>query len=526
MASGGRFCPACGERFFGNERICPADGCKLITAPVTEDLSGVTLNGKYKIARKLGEGGFGTVYEGFHLGLNKEVAVKVLNPELRGNELVVKRFLNEVQAITRLSHPHTVATHDLDQTDDGLLFLVMEKVEGKTLARMMAEEGEKSAALPWQRVVGIIAQVCESLEEAHEKGVIHRDLKPENIIVADRFGVKDYVKVLDFGIAKIVSDKPFNTLTEKGKLVGSPPYMSPEHCKGEELDGRSDLYSLGIMMYQMLTGRLPFRAKTPEHMLISHTTEDPIPIPEVAPDLKIPVELEKIVMRLLKKNRDERYRTAGDLKAALLYALETPEQGGFHDLMTRKDIDFTVEMEAKKTLKDFSAKRSGKFLYFAILALAAIASAAVVFFLRMKKDDAGEAVVSAPVVIPIETRDIHEIAAKDTYSAAETVTAQDIIEIPTPVDLKPLQKAVPAREKRHEKHDTAMTAEMTTVEPKEPLKEKKASEKKDTEAKQPEKKKEKTETDKYKSPEKKPYKKGKEGIKGRAGDMFDELDGL
>jgi len=268
---------------------------------------GRVLAGKFKIVQLLGEGGMGAVYVGEQqLGpKTRKVAVKTLHSHLSRDEGVRARFQREVGTLASLEHPNTVQVYDFGTSDDGLLYIVMEFVQGRSIADHLEKEGPMRA----DRVEKILQQMCGSLAEAHAQGIIHRDLKPDNVILTERAGQKDFVKVLDFGIAKRSGEEDRNEakLTQQGMVLGTPPYMSPEQFTGQPLDARSDIYSLAVMAYEMLTGTLPFEAKTAWEWATLHMTAAPNPI-EAAPNgAALPEAARSSVMRALAKNKEQRF---------------------------------------------------------------------------------------------------------------------------------------------------------------------------------------------------------------------------
>ena len=274
---------------------------------IASDLVGQTLDTKYQIIAKLGAGGMGAVYKARRIHIGDSVAIKVLHPELVGDQQAIERFRREAQAAARLKHPNAVGIHDFAVSGGGLAYIVMELVEGKSLATIIKKQGPLDPSF----VADILSKVCSALDEAHHQKIVHRDLKPDNILVRRiRKGIE--VKVLDFGIAKLRDLSPeVNTLTEKGMVVGTPLYMSPEQCMGDEIDGRSDIYSLGVVLYEMLTGVLPFQSPIPTAVIVQHVTVTPQPLSEI--NNEIPPGVEKAVMRALEKAKEERPQTAGEL---------------------------------------------------------------------------------------------------------------------------------------------------------------------------------------------------------------------
>ncbi|OFX19578.1 MAG: hypothetical protein A2V77_10440 [Anaeromyxobacter sp. RBG_16_69_14] len=302
--------------------------CAFCGAPIVPEQKGEpdpfigqTFRGTYFIQQKVGGGGMGQVYKALHVTLDVPVALKILNKALLADPTVVQRFHREARAASRLRHPNVISVTDFGQTDDGTLFMAMEFVAGKSLGRLIAEEFPISE----KRVVNIGAQILSALAEAHANQILHRDLKPENVMLEPRRDEPDSVKVLDFGIAKIqMPGDGARTLTQKGLVCGTPGYMSPEQWSDEELDARSDLYSVGVILYEMLTGKLPFEAQTPMEMVRKHLTERAAPPSARCPDHAVSPDLEALVMRAISADRDGRPASAEDMRADLLACVLLP----------------------------------------------------------------------------------------------------------------------------------------------------------------------------------------------------------
>jgi len=285
------------------------------------------------VLAKVGQGGMGSVYKALHLAFDEMRALKVIAPELLTDELFVKRFKHEAVITRRLQHPNAVRVDDIDEAEDARPFIVMEFIEGKSLKKLIREEGP----LPTPRVLSIIKQAASALDAAHRLGMVHRDIKPDNIALVDAPD-GEMVKVLDFGIAKMkearMGEAAGMTLTGAGVVIGTPQYMSPEQAmgkRGDELDGRADLYSLGVVMYQMLTADLPFKADTTMEMLLAHMQKPPAPIATLHPELQVPENVAALTMRLLEKNRDLRPASA----RALIQEIEKIEKDLSNPLRTR-----------------------------------------------------------------------------------------------------------------------------------------------------------------------------------------------
>jgi serine/threonine protein kinase len=272
-----------------------------------DPLIGRVINQRFEVVSKIGAGGMGAVYRARQRGMQRDVAIKVLLRELTDNETVLRRFHLEALAVSKLRHPNTIQIFDFGETEDGLLYIAMELLEGRPLLRVLADEHQLSV----KRALHVLQQAAKSLREAHGKGIVHRDLKPDNIFLQTVGEDADFVKVLDFGVAKVADgDGHGKTLTKAGSIFGTPKYMSPEQSRGGDIDARSDLYALGVILYELLTGRVPFNAENPLGILIKHIQEVPPPFGLVRPDLVIPEAVERFVLRLLAKQPDARPQTA------------------------------------------------------------------------------------------------------------------------------------------------------------------------------------------------------------------------
>ncbi len=308
-------CPACASACLVSHRHCPACGADVSQAQVAvgDPFLGTTLAGKYQLNELIGTGAMGRVYRADHLSLDAQVAVKLLNPEIAADQPTAKRFQTEARAASRLRHPNTIQIIDFGQSESGALYIVMELLRGRTLARII----EENAGLSVRRIVELLGQALSALDEAHAAGVVHRDFKPENIFVEMLRTGKEHVKVLDFGIAKLRGEADPN-LTSRGAVCGTPEYMSPEQIRGEELDARSDVYAAGIILYEALCGVRPFETRGPAiEILTAHLQQQPEPPHVRRPDLDIPRAIELVCMKALAKNREQRYRSAAELKAAI-----------------------------------------------------------------------------------------------------------------------------------------------------------------------------------------------------------------
>jgi len=295
----------------------PQGEAAAISEPAAESVTTFDIGFKdsYEVESILGEGGMATVYKVKDKSLQKDFAVKVLRPEFSNKPTVVKRFEQEAIACGALTHPNLVAVYDHAKTKNGSPYLVMDYVEGEDLGKLIKDE----VYLEQARALNIFAQCAEALEYAHAKGIVHRDLKPSNIIVTKSELGGELAKIVDFGIAKIApkNESDLNTLTQTGEIFGSPLYMSPEQCLGNELDARSDIYSFGCLMYESLSGKLPFSGQNPVKTIISHLNETPRDLAKRFPSLRISAGLDRLVMRCLEKEPAQRYQNMTQLRTDL-----------------------------------------------------------------------------------------------------------------------------------------------------------------------------------------------------------------
>jgi len=277
-------------------------------------LEGKVLADRYRILRRIGDGGMATVYLGEHTSIEKQCAIKVLNIAYAHQQDAVDRFLREARAASRIQHENVIDITDFGRAPNGSVFFVMELLAGEDLATLVRREGP----IPWARVRHMALQVCHALAAAHRKGIIHRDLKPENVFRIQRGGDPDFIKVLDFGIARVVhGSMGGRALTSAGTVFGTPAYMSPEQCDGRPADARSDVYSIGVVLFELLTGRPPFMADTPLGYLKQHCFDAPPSLRATAPDANIPERVEAVVLKALAKEMDDRFSGMEALATAL-----------------------------------------------------------------------------------------------------------------------------------------------------------------------------------------------------------------
>jgi serine/threonine-protein kinase len=317
-----KICPTCKTKYSTNVFYCPLEGSKLdddVEAGPSKSIIGTILDDRYRVVSKLGEGGMGAVYMVEHVILKKQMAAKILRDEFARKEDLVKRFQMEAVAASRIGQENIVDVTDFGRTADGNVYFVMEVLDGPNLAQLIKQEGGIAAA----RAVPILLQMCRALHSAHRQGIIHRDLKPENIVLVKRGETPDFVKILDFGISKMIDTGEGRTekLTALGMIVGTPEYMSPEQASGGQVDLRTDIYSLGIIMYEMVTGRLPFAADNALKILVMHQTEEAVPPRTLRPDLDIPPALEQVILRAMSKKREARQQSMEEVGNDLLRAV-------------------------------------------------------------------------------------------------------------------------------------------------------------------------------------------------------------
>jgi serine/threonine-protein kinase len=309
-----RVCPQCGGEYDTTDRFCPKDGTPLRPKAGGDPLIGRVIADRYLILAVLGEGGMGRVYLAEHVKMNRQCAVKVMNPSLLHDDDSHQRFAREASSAASILHPNVAAVFDYGEADK-IVYLVMEYVDGESISTIVGREG----ALDPRRAIDIARQVADGLHAAHELGIVHRDLKPDNIIVTRNKSGKEIPKVVDFGIAKAVTDSREDGLTQSGLVIGTPEYMSPEQLLGDPVDARADIYSLGCILYQMLTGRPAFAAESREQMIRRRLHESPPHIRDLLPDL--PRRLDTTIVHMLARSPKDRMHTAAEARDALDPAL-------------------------------------------------------------------------------------------------------------------------------------------------------------------------------------------------------------
>lgn len=320
-----KVCPTCRVEYAGGEVFCPVDASRLVANPhgdsgrrdPADPLIGTILAGRYEVIRRVGEGGMGLVYEGKHLGIEKRVAIKVLRDDLSRRPDVVERFRQEARSASRIGHQNIVDVSDFGETVRGASYFVMEFLEGEDLADLLARDG----TLETQRACQVVIQCCRALGATHAMHIVHRDIKPENIFLTRRGGKQDFVKIVDFGIAKMsdieTEGVPGRKLTKTGMIFGTPEYMSPEQAAGRELDHRVDIYALGVIFYECLAGRVPFVGDSFMGILTQHLFQEPPRVKDLNPGSKVSAHVEAVVLKALAKNPQDRYQTMDAFADAL-----------------------------------------------------------------------------------------------------------------------------------------------------------------------------------------------------------------
>ena len=330
-----KYCPVCFQKYPANLTRCPKDNKKLVSL-TEQDLVGRELDERYKVLSLLGKGGMGVVYVAEQAMIGRRVALKVLRRDVVTDESSVKRFMIEAKAIANLVSPHTITLHDFGITEEGLLYYTMELLKGLALNDMVKRGGP----LDFKVAADFILQTLESLEEAHEHEILHRDLKPENLFITERRG-KKHLTVLDFGIAKLVGDTSIETVTRTGMICGTPAYLSPEQALGNPAVPASDLYSLAIVFYELLSGSPPFVETTPMKILLKHLNERPEPVHVRNPNVVVPSSIDAFLQKSLEKRPTDRFPDVKSFRQALQAALDVhlhhPETVNLSSLTTTSD---------------------------------------------------------------------------------------------------------------------------------------------------------------------------------------------
>ncbi|MES2178815.1 MAG: serine/threonine-protein kinase [Gemmatimonadota bacterium] len=347
-------CPACGTQYADEARFCTKDGSKLIPMPVggtpargtaigrgeppkaasATSLVNEVLDGRYRIVKKVGEGGMSFVYLATDTATSDRYAIKVLSSALSLDQNAMQRLKREASLGMRLAHPNVCHIIRMGETQEGLVYVVMPFVEGEILS----DRNNRRGTLPLEEVSKFVSDMAAGLHVAHELKIVHRDLKPENIMICKSDDGTERAVVMDFGLAKERrADAELQKLTATGIILGTPEFMSPEQLRGKPLDPRTDVYSLALMTYEMLTGKLPFTGRTQQEMMIARLRNEPMPLRQARPELDLSEGTEKVLAKGMQRNPDDRYSTAPEFATALANSLpgKTPERGGLGRLFGR-----------------------------------------------------------------------------------------------------------------------------------------------------------------------------------------------
>ncbi|MFU8805644.1 MAG: serine/threonine protein kinase [Bradymonadaceae bacterium] len=344
-----RMCWQCGETFHTDMEMCPNDGARLIelsTEDKADPLIGQVFDGRFRIYKKLGEGGMGTVYSARRLDFESDVALKLLKVDFARDDGIRKRFLYEARVISNLKHPHVVRLYDFGQTSEGHYYMVMELLDGESLADRLAYR-----FVSYREMFDIVPPICGVLGEAHAQDVIHRDLKPENIYLLKVDENAEFPKLLDFGIAKHIREE---TMTQSGTLWGTPAYMSPEQAKGDVVGARADVYAIGIIIYELISGNLPFHASTQMGFAVKHLNEPARALSTIPGLDSVPPELDEFVLRLLAKAKDDRPANMEEVAHTLLTIREKYFDDALLDTIPAELVDPIGLQEWIKSAPDIS----------------------------------------------------------------------------------------------------------------------------------------------------------------------------
>ena len=420
-------CSQCHSEYAAGERFCPIDGGAIVDEAETDPLVGRKLDGRYLIRKLIGKGGMGAVYEADHVGLDKQVAIKVILDRYTEDGEAVSRFHREARTASRIGHENIVDVTDIAEVD-GRHFIVMEYLRGRDLAG----ELRRSGPMEPRRAIDIVTQVLAGLAAAHEAGVLHRDMKPENVFLCDNRGRSDFVKIMDFGISKFISAHDSNVrLTGTGKVVGTPLYMAPEQARGDDsIDHRVDIYAVGVMLFELLAGRPPFQASSYLGVLTQHLHERPPSLTSVRAG--IPEPLTAAVERALEKDPSRRFTSAREFAAAIagsqqLAAVPAPVTASSGPLPNPSDARYAPTVSASQMLRARRGPRVALWLTGAAIAAAAVVVAGILASGNREPEavqatappiDAAVAEIDAPLPITTPLSASLEIASEPAGATA------------------------------------------------------------------------------------------------------------
>ena len=435
-----KICPVCATEYSDDVKFCPNDGQTLRAAAPASDLVGQVVADRYHVLKKLGEGGMGQVYLAEHVKMGRRSAIKVMNPSMVHDPDAVSRFNREAANASRITHPNVCAIYDFGETPDGLIYLAMEFIEGEPLTGLLEREG----ALPPLRAARIFLQVADALQAAHDLGIVHRDLKPDNIMLTRGRDGADVVKVVDFGIAKAVGGDDSQKVTKTGLVVGTPEFMSPEQLAGDKVDGRSDIYALALVLFKMLTGKLPFEASTVQETMIKRLTDEPVKLAAARPGVAFPPGLQETLDAALTRNPAERYQSAAKFGSdvAAVVGLGRGVGAGAPIPATVAGVEGKTQLlDVGKTTAMGVAERPTQPTATSVMPakrrslVPAIAGVVVVLaagggYLVLGRRGAGSSADAAPAAVTVDTS--HRAAARDTAVATTPPPPARTTEHPAP----------------------------------------------------------------------------------------------
>ena len=369
-----KFCKECGTQVISPEEV-PASPTKTLETPKEELTTGSTFAGRYQIIEELGKGGMGKVYKVHDTEINEKVALKLLKPDIAADKKTIERFRNELKFARKIRHKNVCQMYDLNK-EEGIHYITMEYIRGEDLKKLIRKMGSLSPG----QTISIAKQVCEGLAEAHKLGVVHRDLKPQNVMVDE----EGNARIMDFGIARSIKEKG---ITGAGVMIGTPEYMSPEQVEGKEVDQRSDFYSLGTILYEMVTGRVPFEGDTPFTIGIKHKSEEPKDPREL--NAQIPEELSRVILRCMEKDKEKRYQSTGEVRSEL----ENIEKG---IPTTERVIPKRKPITSKEITVSFSPK---KLLIPALVVAGLIIAVVIILQLLPKKEETFAPIIENSIAV-------------------------------------------------------------------------------------------------------------------------------